>query len=929
MKKYIYLLFVLFLWVGQVMATVDSTLVRDYNDSIRVSLVTCSPGTEVYAVYGHTALRYEVPSQGIDYVFNYGLFDFDAPNFIWNFIKGDTDYLVGVASYPIFERGYIGRGSSVTLQELNLTQEEKMAFAHAMASNLQPENRVYRYNFLYTNCSTKARDKVMECLQEELHFPVDSVSSYRSIIHQYTAAYPWLQFGIDYLLGIEADRPIAPMEQMFAPEYLEHYIDGAFVTDSSVRYPLVLDTEVVEPIASLPEVFSMLLSPVQMMILLLLLTAVVCTLEYYWGRRLWWYDSLLFIVQGLMGCIVAFLFFFSGHPTVGSNIQVIYLNPLPLLFIPFIVWTELKHRKSPLYYVLGALTAVFILVSLFVGQYIHPAAYLFALVLLLRIVHNVFFFPILSRRLNSQLDRRTSSSRSRVVRVALLLLSFPATLGAVEHQVPKVVVSIMVDQLRADYIEKYTHLYSDGGFKKLWSEGHVFTNGYFNHNSPDRSSAVASIYTGTDPYYHGITANRFLERKSLKVLDCVDDSRYEGVGTEMAASPHRLLVTTITDELKMATRGHAYVISIAPERDVAILSGGHAPNAALWLSDDQCLWSTSTYYGGLPGWTTAYNRRSGTSFDFKHLEWEPYYSTGVYSYSVYDGIPKAFRHTFQDDKAVFRYKTSACINDEITSLAKTVIAGHLFGRNQTTDMLCVGFYAGNYEHSPEWERPLEIQDIYCRLDRNIAELIEAVDEKVGVGNALFVITSTGYTDASSPDSKLFEMPTGEVNISRIQSLLGMYLSAMYGKDDYIEGVYMNHIYLNRELIERRQLKLTELLECCREFLSQADGVKRVYPSLELLSGSADKAARAAYHAQRSGDLTLEIAPGYTLVDERWSERRYVQRSHIPVPIFFYGSGVKAEVDRSPVSVDVIAPTVASLLRINVPNGCSTRPIEGL
>ena len=144
MKKSIILILALLASALGMAAQPDSLLMRDTNDSIRVSLVTCSPGTEVYAVYGHTALRVEVPSTGVDLVVNYGLFSFDAPNFIWRFIKGETDYLVGTIGYPIFEREYTERGSSVTLQELNLSETEKTRLIRLLDSNLRPENREYR-----------------------------------------------------------------------------------------------------------------------------------------------------------------------------------------------------------------------------------------------------------------------------------------------------------------------------------------------------------------------------------------------------------------------------------------------------------------------------------------------------------------------------------------------------------------------------------------------------------------------------------------------------------------------------------------------------------------------------------------------------------------------------------------------------------------
>ena len=907
-------------------AAVDSTLVRDHSDSIRVSLVTCSPGTEVYEVYGHTALRIEIPSQGVDAVVNYGLFSFEAPNFVWRFIKGETDYVVGTIGYPIFEREYTDRGSTVTLQTLNLSREEKERLVYLLNENLRPENREYRYNFLYNNCSNKAGDMVELALSERLH-PLENRSegiTYRDILHEYTQEYPWLQLGIDYLLGVEADRPIDPNQQKFAPEYLMYYTAQTQLVDSVRMYPYVIDTEVRGQLADEPYV-APLLTPMQAMILLLLFVAVMCTLEFLIERRQWWFDVLLLLVQGVMGLVVAFLFFASEHPTVGSNWQVIYLNPLPLLFLPFIIRSESKRQVSRLYYVQLAMLAAAALVLYFTGQYVQPAAWLLMAALAIRTLHSAVIYPMLAARFTTY----NSMSRTRTWVLALLCCLSASSAQATEA--PKVVVSIMVDQLRGDYLEKFTHLYGEEGFKKLFAEGRVYTNGYYSHTSPDRSSGTASVYTGTTPYYHGITGNRFMQRNNLRVAGIVDDTNEAnmGINTFEGSSPNNLLVTTLADELKIATKGHAYVCSIAPERDMAVLAGGHAPNAVLWLSEDCAKWATSAYYGGIPAWTRTYNRREGTRFDWAEMAWEPYYATGVYSYSVYDGIPREFHYTFRkgDAEAIRRYKTSALINDEVTMLAKTCVAGAMFGRNKTTDMLCVGYYAGNYEHSPESERPIELQDIYCRLDRNIAELIRAVEDKVGVGNALFVVTSTGYADAHRPDSKLFTLPAGELKMDRCCALLNIYLGALYGKDNYVEGSYLNEIYLNRALIEKRQIKMSELFDRCTEFLCQVSGVKRVYPSLELLSGAADAEVRAAYNADRSGDLLLEVAPGWTLVDDRWSERIYYNRTHVPVPIMFYGGGFDAQCHRTPVAVESIAPTIAHILRISAPNACATRPIE--
>ena len=188
-------------------------------------------------------------------------------------------------------------------------------------------------------------------------------------------------------------------------------------------------------------------------------------------------------------------------------------------------------------------------------------------------------------------------------------------------------------------------------------------------------------------------------------------------------------------------------------------------------------------------------------------------------------------------------------------------------------------------------------------------------------------TSTGYADAHRPDSKLFALPTGELKMDRCCALLNIYLGALYGKDNYVEASYLNEIYLNQMLVEKRQLKLTELYDRCTEFLSQVAGVKRVHTSLDLLSSASDAEVRGSFHADRSGDLLLEVAPGWTLVDERWGERIYYNRTHVPVPVIFYGGEFDAQISRTPVAAESIAPTIAHILRISAPNACDMRPLE--
>ena len=190
------------------------------NDSIRLSLLTCAPGEEIYSLFGHTAIRYEDPVNGIDAVFNYGLFSFNTPNFILRFSLGETDYQLGATDYAHFAAEYAFDGRSVWQQTLNLSKEEKAELIRLLQENYLHENRVYRYNFFYDNCATRPRDKIEESIDGKVIYPAepqDGSLSFRDIVHQYCKGHPWARFGIDLCIGSEADRPITQRQMMFAP----------------------------------------------------------------------------------------------------------------------------------------------------------------------------------------------------------------------------------------------------------------------------------------------------------------------------------------------------------------------------------------------------------------------------------------------------------------------------------------------------------------------------------------------------------------------------------------------------------------------------------------------------------------------------------------------------------------------------------------
>ncbi len=526
---------------------------------------------------------------------------------------------------------------------------------------------------------------------------------------------------------------------------------------------------------------------------------------------------------------------------------------------------------------------------------------------------------------------------STMVRMSLLmsLLTAMTVLSVPEGKaantgVPRVVVSILVDQLRSDYINAFMPLYGQDGFVKLLKEGRVYTNGEYPHYRPDRASAAATLATGTTPYNHGIVGERWLDRETLRPAYCVDDKRYAGLQTSDATAPTFLGASTIGDELKVATEGKALVYAIAPCRDAAVLSAGHAADGAVWIDDRTGQWSSTTYYGKtLPSWVNVLNS-SSLGERLKTLTWKPSNDlVGNFSYFLSGGMKKPFVHKFAGTERFISFKTSGLVNDEVARAAAQCLSGTLMGSDDVTDYLALTLYAGNYNHSQANENPMELQDTYVRLDHALAQIVQSVENKVGRDKALFVITSTGYTEEGSADLTKYRIPTGEFDVERAASLLNMYFVAVYGQGQYVDAALGTQLYLNHKLIEQKQINLGELLERAQDFLLQLSGVKDVYTSSRLLQGAwtpGISRMRGAYNPRYSGDILIEVTPGWHYVNNTFHENKLVRESFTSFPIIFLGAGFKAETVETPTTVDYIAPTLSKAMRIRAPNSCGVAPL---
>ena len=335
-------------------------------DSVEISLLTCQPHDEVYSLYGHTAIRYhDLRPGGYDLAFNYGVFDFKKPHFVARFVFGLTDYELGAYPYHFFQREYRRFGSMVTEQVLNLTPEEKLALHDALAINLLPENKIYRYNYFYNNCTTKARDIIEQCINGKVEYAEREsyTPSYRDIVHDMTRNNPWSRFGNDLLLGIKADFKTDLRQQEFLPGNLLYDFDHAQIYANGTYRPLVKERRIAVPAGVQIRQEGFPLSPIACAIIVLVVGIVIFIAEWRLKKAFLLWDLLLMLATGTIG-IVLTLMLFSQHPTVSLNLQLLLFNPLPWLFM----WPVLR-RKQTRYWMLTAILAVVFLIGGFFQHY--------------------------------------------------------------------------------------------------------------------------------------------------------------------------------------------------------------------------------------------------------------------------------------------------------------------------------------------------------------------------------------------------------------------------------------------------------------------------------------------------------------------------------------------------------------------------------
>ncbi len=514
---------------------------------------------------------------------------------------------------------------------------------------------------------------------------------------------------------------------------------------------------------------------------------------------------------------------------------------------------------------------------------------------------------------------------------------------------PKLVVGIVIDQMRFDYLYRFQALYGNNGFKKLMNEGTNFTFAHFNYVPTYTGPGHSAIYTGTTPYFNGIISNDWYDKETKKMVYCTGDESVKTLGAsddngEM--SPRRLLSTTITDQLKLATNGRAKVISISLKDRAAIMIGGHMADAAYWYDPDSGNFISSTYYmSKLPDWVTEFNNNKPAD-QYINKEWKLSFPIDKYiqalpdaenyEQDVFSEGKTTFPHSFKNvsaNKKYDKFRYTPFANDLQYDFIKSAIINEKLGKHNVTDFLAISFCASDYIGHAYGPNSVEVEDLYVKLDSLIANMINYLDKNIGKGQYILFLTAD-HAVAPSPDfEKEKRIPGGWLNPKIIKDSLFNFTERNFQDKNLIESFSNLQIFFNRHVIKNLNLNLSDLENVYANYLrdnfSEITQIfKRDDLEKEVASRTNSNLMLNGFNPVRSGDLIFGLQPGYIFEkggsDATSHGTLYSYDTH--VPLLFYGWHIPKQTVNSPVYTIDIAPTIAGLLKIQEPNASIGIPV---
>ncbi len=515
---------------------------------------------------------------------------------------------------------------------------------------------------------------------------------------------------------------------------------------------------------------------------------------------------------------------------------------------------------------------------------------------------------------------------------------------------PKLVIGIVIDQMRYDYLTRFADKYGEDGFKRIINNGFSLENAHYNYIPTYTAVGHASIYTGTTPENHGIIGNNWYDKYEKKYIYCVNDSNYSTVGVASSGgkkSPYRMQTTTITDQLRLAQNMQGKTISIAIKDRSAVLPGGHTANGAFWLEGNkEGKWITSSYYmKELPKWVKEFNN-SGKIEAYMSKPWNTLYDINTYTESLADDNP--FEGKFKGkEKPVFPYdiptlkekngnysmiKAIPAGNSFTTDFVKAAIVGEKLGKSNYTDFLAISYSTPDYVGHQFGVASKEVQDTYLRLDRDLASLFTYLDTEVGKGNYTLFLTADHAAVQVPSYLQSEKIPAHYISSRKLREYINGITLKHFKSDKLVENISNFQLFLNKEKIAALKLDVHTVAQKIADEIINFDNIykavtARTMQTTHFTDGILQKLQKG-YNQKFSGDVLLIPLPSTLIGASKTGTSHgsgYSYDTH--VPIIFYGNGIKQGVSKKAHTVTDIAPTLANLLQIEFPNGTTGEIVD--
>ncbi len=510
---------------------------------------------------------------------------------------------------------------------------------------------------------------------------------------------------------------------------------------------------------------------------------------------------------------------------------------------------------------------------------------------------------------------------------------------------PKVVIGIVVENMRPDYIQRYWDKFQPNGFKKLYTQGAVCSNVHLTQHIQNYATGTATLFTGINPSIHGIIDKTWYDRLKEREIECTEDDYYFTVGADTDAgnaSPVNLLSTTITDVLKIYSQGKSKVFSAALNRETAIFAAGHAADGAYWFDiESGRMISSSFYISTFPDWVRLFNSENYAEM-YSYRTWTTLLPEATYTESLrddyllergyfgeYNTFPHSISKYLRRTENFKPFKTTPSANLMMKDFTIKMLESEEIGTDNHTDFVTTVFSSMDYENGSFGPASLEMEDTYLYLDKYIGELIDTAEFKFGKENVLFFLV--GNTSASYPVDYLkeeFNLPVDNFNIESAVALLTSFLNIKYGDNKWIEHYADLQVYLDHDLIEEQKLNLDEFRNVSSSFFNQFEGVQ-----LSLTSHQLERETSAnglleplykSYAKNRSGDFLFILKEGWQPT-YKFKRVNYTDQSHIP--LVFYGAQIQPKKIKGRFNGIDFVPTLSELIEIPIPDKCQGEIIE--